>query len=124
MKKIRLVLLLQLGVLTIHAQKIDSNSTLTKVPVIEANNIRDYKGFTVKLISRVEATNYSFDIQAEKNLTRHFQNPMPFAPKGIQKKEDAYKIAQWIINEYKKTGHWENSIPPHVARQLGIDWNL
>jgi len=123
MKKIRLVLLFQLGVLITHAQKIDSDSTLTKIPVIETNNIRDYRGFTIKLVSK-NVTSYSFDILAEKNLTRHFQNPLPFAPKGIQKKEDAYKVAQWIINEYKKTGHWENLVPPHVARQLGIDWNL
>ena len=124
MKKIRLILLFQLGILITHAQKIDPNSTLTKIPVIETNNIRDYKGFTIKLVSKVEVTSYSFDILTEKNLTRHFQNPLPFAPKGIQKKEDAYKIAQWIINEYKRTGHWENLVPPHVARQLGIDWNL
>src|SRR5215813_1224520 len=122
MKKIRLLLLLQLGFFITHAQKPDSNNTFTKVPVIETNNIRGYKGFTIKLLSK-DIASYSFDIQAEKNLTHHFQNPMPFAPKGIQKKEDAYKIAQWIINEYKKTGHWENLIPPHVARQLGIEWN-
>jgi len=123
MKKIRLILLFQLGILTIHAQKIDSNNILTKVPVVEINNTRDYSGFTIKLMSQ-NVTGYSFDISGEKNLARHFQNPLPFSPKGIQKKEDAYKITQWLINEYKKTGHWENSVPPHVARQLGIDWNL
>jgi hypothetical protein len=122
MKKILLILVLHIAALIIHAQKIDSANILTKVPVAEMNNARDYSGFTIKLISK-NVTGYAFDILAEKNSARHFQNPLPFSPKGVQKKEDAYKIAQWIINEYKKTGHWENMIPPHVARQLGIEWN-
>jgi hypothetical protein len=122
MKKLLLIPVVYTATLTIHAQKIDSSKTLTKVPVTVMNNSRVYNGFTIQLTSK-NITSYSFDILAEKT-TRHFQNPMPFAPKGIQKKEDAYKIAQWIINEYKKTGHWENLIPPHVARQLGVDWSL
>ena len=122
MKKILLILVLHMAALIIHAQKIDPNNILTKVPVVEMNNTRDYSGFTIKLISK-NVTGYSFDISAEKNLARHFQNPLPFSPKGIQKKDDAYKVAQWIINEYKKTGHWENMMPPHIARELKIDWN-
>lgn len=122
MKKILLILVLHMAALIIHAQKIDPNNILTKVPVVEMNNTRDYSGFTIKLISK-NVTGYSFDISAEKNLARHFQNPLPFSSKGIQKKDDAYKVAQWIINEYKKTGHWENMMPPHIARQLKIDWN-
>jgi len=122
MKKILLILVLHMAALLVHAQKIDSNNILTKVPVVEINNTRDYSGFTIKLMSQ-NVTGYSFDISGEKNLARHFQNPLPFSPKGIQKKEDAYKIAQWIINEYKKTGHWENMVPPHVLKELKIELN-
>ena len=122
MKKILLILVLHMAAPIIHAQKIDSNNILTKVPVVEMNNTRDYSGFTIKLMSQ-NVTGYSFDISGEKNLARHFQNPLPFSPKGIQKKEDAYKIAQWIINEYKKTGHWENMVPPHVLKELKIELN-
>jgi len=122
MKKILLILFLLVAVFILHAQKIDSSNLLTKVPVVEMNNSRLYNGFTIKLISK-NITSYTFDILAENNLARHFQNPLPFARKGIQKSEDAYKVAQWIIGEYKKTGHWETMMPPHVARQLQIDWN-
>ncbi len=122
MKKILLILVLHMAALIIHAQKIDSNNILTKIPVVEMNNTRDYSGFTIKLLSK-NVTGYSFDILAEKTF-HHFQNPLAFSSKGIQKKEDAYKIAQWIINEYNKTGHWEKMIPPHIARQLKIDWSL
>lgn len=122
MKKILLILLLHTATFIIHAQKIDSTSALKNVPVVDMNNSRIYNGFTVQLISRV-GTGYAFDIVTASVATRHFQNPLPFLSKGIQKKEDAYKVAQWIINEYKRTGHWENMMPPHVARQLKIEWN-
>ena len=122
MKKILLILVLIVAGLVTHAQKIDSGNTLTKVAAVDINNSRIYNGFTITLIS-TNITSYTFDILAERNLPHHFQNPLPFAPKGIQKKEDAYKVAQWIIGEYKKTGHWETMMPPHVARQLQIDWN-
>ena len=122
MKKILLTLLLLAAVFINHAQKIDSSNTSTNDVVLAMNNSRIYNGFTIKLISK-NITSYSFDILAEKSLAHHFQNPLPFARKGIQKKEDAYKVAQWIISEYQKTGHWENMMPPHIARQLQIDWN-
>ncbi len=120
MKKILLILVLQLATLIIHAQKVDPNSIARRVPVMEMNNTRDYSGFTIQLISK-NLDRYSFDIlTGTKTMAHHFQDPLPFSPKGIQKKEDAYKIAQWMINQYKKTGHWENMMPPHVAQQLEI----
>ena len=120
MKHILLILALQLATLFIHAQKVDPNSISRRVPVIEMNNTTDYSGFTIQLISK-NLDRYSFDIlTGTKTLAHHFQDPLPFSPKGIQKKEDAYKIAQWMINRYKKTGHWENMMPPHVAQQLEI----
>ncbi len=120
MKQILLILVLQLATLIIHAQKVDPNSIARRVPVMEMNNTRDYSGFTIQLISK-NLDRYSFDIlTGTKTMAHHFQDPLPFSPKGIQKKEDAYKIAQWMINQYKKTGHWENMMPPHVAQQLEI----
>ena len=121
MKQILLILALQLAALIIYAQKIDSNSIARKVPVIEMNNTRDYSGFTIQLISK-NLARYSFDIlSGTKTLAHHFQDPLPFSPKGIQKKEDAYKIAQWMIREYKSTGHWQKIMPPHIARELKIE---
>jgi hypothetical protein len=120
MKQILLILALQLATLLIYAQKVDPNSISRRVPIIEMNNTTNYSGFTIQLISK-NLDRYSFDIlTGTKTLAHHFQDPLPFSPKGIQKKEDAYKIAQWMINRYKKTGHWENMMPPHVAQQLEI----
>jgi len=123
MKKIGLVLVLQVMIYAAYAQKQDSLIHLQKLDVTGANDSRLYSGFTIKLVSN-ETRSYHFDILSDdKSLTHHFQNPLPFSAKGIQKRDDAYKIAQWIINEYKKTGHWENMIPPHIARQLGVEFN-
>lgn len=120
MKKILLILAFQIAAFIIHAQKIDPNKMATRLPIIEMNNTRDYSGFTIKLIARNPST-YTFDIlTGTMTIAHHFQNPLAFSRKGIQKKEDAYKIAQWMINQYKKTGHWENMMPPHVAQQLAI----
>jgi hypothetical protein len=123
MKKIGLVLLLQVMIYAGYAQKQDSLIYLQKLAVADANDSRPYSGFTIKLVSN-ETRSYHFDIlSGDRSVTHHFQNPLPFSAKGIQKRDDAYKIAQWIINEYKKTSHWENMIPPHIARQLGVEFN-
>jgi hypothetical protein len=123
MKKIWLVLVLQVMIYAAYAQKQDSLIHVQKLAVADANDSRSYSGFTITLIP-TETHSYHFDILSDdKSVTHHFQNALPFSAKGIQKRDDAYKIALWIINEYHKTGHWENMIPPHIARQLGVEFN-
>jgi hypothetical protein len=122
MKKLCLALVLHLLIYGAHAQNKDSANHLRKLAVAEGNESRLYSGFKIKLFSN-QTQGYHFDISNnEKTVPRHFQNPLPFSPAGIQKKEDAFKIAQWIINTYQKTGHWENMVPPHIARRLGIEF--
>ena len=53
-----------------------------------------------------------------------FENPLPYLPRGIQKKEDAFKIAQWMIRQHAKTGHWENLMSPNIAHELKITTDL
>ena len=107
----------------VSAQARDSVVRLQKSSSVHINDAREFSGFAISLVSK-DLGNYSFDIFSDKKVfLRHFQNPLPFSPHGIQKKEDAYKIAQWIITDYKRTGHWDNMVPPHIARQLGIEIN-
>jgi hypothetical protein len=123
MKRICLTLTLQIIILSLCAQKADSAHSLQTMHGVDLNEARAYRDFTIKLTPQ-NLNNYGFDITTDtKVLTRHFQNPLPFSAHGIQKKEDAYKIAQWIINEYEKTGHWENLVPPHVLKELKIQFN-
>jgi hypothetical protein len=90
---------------------------------IPPNSVTDQKsinGFTVKLIPTIQG-GYGYDIFLNDKLVVHqFQNPIPFAPNGIQVKEDAFKVAEWMIKDFQANGQWQNSIPPHIARELKI----
>ena len=116
-------MLLQIGIFSAFSQKADSANLRRLEPVNSIRQNQEYQGYVIRLkLGNME--DYGFEILKDgSNTGHHFQNPVPFFPKGIQKKEDAYKIAQWIVNQYKKTGHWENMVPPHIMRQLGIDPN-
>lgn len=126
MKKIYLIILLQIAICTLFAQK--HQPVIVQRPEL-VNPIKDkqeYQGHTIRLMPAMPVPgsmgSYGFDIlKNNKPEVHQFQNPLPFSPKGIQKKEDAYKIAQWMIREYEKTGHWQNLVPPHVARELKIE---
>src|SRR5688500_11693946 len=105
MKRIYLLIMLQIVACTLFAQKNE--------PVNPMTDKQEYEGYTVRLMPAMAGQEstviYGFYILKDnKPVVHQFQNPLPFSPKGIQKKEDAYKIAQWMIREYKNTGHWQN----------------
>lgn len=107
---------------TASAQKLNSinpqKSTFN--PLLDK---KEYKGYVIRLKISGQSQ-FGFDILKQRSpLIIQFQNPLAFSSKGVQNKEDAYKVAQWIITEYEKTGHWEHTVPPHVVKQLGIELN-
>ena len=126
MKKICFLITLQIAVTTLFAQKHEPFNLQKHALVDAAKDTQKYQGYTIRLIPvmhRWQKTgSYGFDIIKENKAQVHqFPNPLPYLPGGVQKKEDAYKIAQWIIKEYLKTGHWQNTMPPHVANELKIE---
>ena len=126
MKKIYLLMILQITVVTLFAQKNEPVNLQRPEPVNPMKDKQEYQGYTIRLMNAMPMTgsmgSYGFDILKDnKPVVHQFQNPLPFSPKGVQKKDDAYKIAQWIIREYKHTGHWENIMPPHIAHELKIE---
>ena len=126
MKKICLLIILQIAVCTLFAQKNEPVNLQRPEPVNPMKDKQEYQGYTIRLMPAMPIPqsmgSYGFDILKDnKPVVHQFQNPLPFSPKGIQKKEDAYKIAQWMIQEYKKTGHWQNIVPPHIAHELKIE---
>jgi hypothetical protein len=122
MKKILLPMLLLLPAFNAFAQKHDSIESRTIKPFNLLRETQEYKGFVITLRAEIDKI-YGFDISLDhKAMGNGFPNPLPFS-RGIRKKEDAYKIAQWIINEHEKTGHWQHTMPPHVARELKIECN-
>ena len=94
-------------------------------PVNPQKDKMDYQGYTIRLMPALPTGesigSYGFDIlKNNKPVVHQFQSPLSTTRKGIQKKEDAYKIAQWMIREFKKNGHWRNMVPPHIANELKI----
>src|ERR1700684_3519475 len=82
---------------------------------------RIINGYTVRLIPAIGG-GFGYDILENNKIMLHqYRNPMPFSPKEIAKKEDAYKLAEWAIGDYKAHRHWSNMVPPHVARELKIE---
>lgn len=121
MKSFFFILMLQVCAICAFSQKQDSLLLQQRASVDLSTERKVYKGYTISLKAG-KTKSYEFDILKDNDhVRRQFNNPVPFFPNGIQKTEDAYKIAQWIISEYQKTGHWQNMVPPHVVRQLGID---
>jgi hypothetical protein len=79
-------------------------------------------GYTVRLTTTTTGTRgYGFNIlNANNSLVHRFPNPLPSFPKGIQNKDDAFKIAAWVIREFQAHGHWSNIVPRHVVSELNI----
>ena len=128
MKKIHLFIILQIGVCTLFAQKYEPVNVQRPEPVNPMKDKQDYQGYTIRLMPAMpkpgSMDSYGFDIFINnKPVVHQFKNPLLFSPKGIQKKEDAYKIAYWMIQEYEKTGRWQNIVPPHIAHELKIETN-
>ena len=117
---------MQIAVFTVFAQKKEPVNVTNPERVDPVSDKQEYQGYTIRLIPAMPApgsvANYGFDIlKNNKPVVHQFQNALPFSQKGIQKKEDAAKIAQWIIQDYKKTGHWQNTVPAYIAHELKIE---
>jgi len=126
MKKLCLLLLVNSLFLMLSAQKHEPVNVQRPEPVNPVKDKQEYQGYTIRLMPAMPDPetmgSYGFDILKDnKPVVHQLQNPLPFSPKGIQKKEDAYIVAQWMIREYKNTGHWQNIVPPHVAHELKIE---
>ena len=90
MKKICLLMILQIAV-AVFAQKNEPNVQRPE-PVNPMKDKQEYEGYTIRLIPAMPAPgsmgSYGFDILKDnKPVVHQFQNPLPFSPKGIQKKD-------------------------------------
>jgi hypothetical protein len=112
MKRIYLLVLASFIAVTSIAQR--------HQPVNPQKDKQNIEGFTVRL-KEAPGNTYLFDIEKEgKPVAIQLHNPFTMAQQGFQKKEDSYKVAKWLLREYKLTGHFPLMIPPHVAHELNI----
>jgi hypothetical protein len=82
---------------------------------------RNINGYTVRVVQAMHGGYGYFILQDNKPVVEQIRNPLPYSPKGIQKEEDAFKIAEWLILDYQAHGLWRHLVPPHVARELKIE---
>lgn len=120
-----LILLLAAGLYSI-GQKHSSDPTQHRKGFSLEKNKKTYEGYVIIVLPAIPGQgnigNYRFDILENNQPVFHqVQTLLPYSKKGIQNIEDAYKIAEWMVIEFKKTGRWENTIQPHVMHQLKID---
>ena len=94
-----------------------------QITVTERNDDKkEIEGFTVQLRTAPGNT-YLFDIlQGPVVLDPSLRNnPATSLTKGFATREDAFKVARWMIQRYKKDGHLPSVVPPHVLDELKIN---
>ncbi|MDP9229373.1 MAG: DUF4907 domain-containing protein [Bacteroidota bacterium] len=98
----------------------DASAQKKEPPVNWHKDKKQVDNFTIRLLPSIGNT-YGYEIQvAEITLERQYYNPFAKAPMGFRKKEDAYKVATWVIKEFKKTGRMPHHFPPNVAHELKV----
>lgn len=81
---------------------------------------REMNGYTIRLIPAPGNT-FGFSVmQGKRPVWVQLSNPFSHAPTGFKNKEDAYKLAGWIINEKATKGRLPQRIPADVAKQLNL----
>jgi|SRR5579863_7242817 len=109
---------------TVNIKKVGQVQLASRLPMF-FNDQRSINGYIVRLMkTNMGSRGYGFDIlNNSKSIVHKFPNPMPFNPKGVQNKEEAYNIAEWVIKDFQTHGHWQNVITPHIAYELNIKSN-
>lgn len=113
LKKICCLFVMLLAGMSLFAQINDPKNKLQEKKEIE--------GFMIQLKQAPHNT-YLFEI-TQNGLPlgiRPRNNPVTMTPDGFNSKEDAYKMAEWMIGQYKKTGHIPPFVPHHIAKELNI----
>lgn len=103
MKSFSWMLLLQLIASTGYSQKFE--------PVNPRVDQREFQGYLIKLIPVMGGT-YGYNILKGNELIAHqSHNPFNTSAIGLSRKEDAYKVAEWQINQYTNN---EQSLHKHI----------
>jgi hypothetical protein len=92
-------------------------------PPIMIDPVKDKKeisGYTIQLKMAPRNTVLFEIMQQGKPVYMHPMNPVSMLPEGFDTKEDAFKVAEWMIREYGKQPHFPPMVPPHVVRELKI----
>ena len=113
MKKLCLFLMLFCTTIILNAQQPPKvNGPLNQKQIL---------GMTV-MLRPAPANTWLFDIMPGKEapIPPMLNNPVTQLPEGFETPEQAFKAAEWMIKESKKTGHFVPFIPMHIAMEIGL----
>ena len=103
----------------LHAQS--PNVQSKRHLLVQLDPLRDkleYNGYSIRLIPTIDGY-YGYDItKGGKMIVHQFQNPLPGS--GLSNREDAFAVAEWMTEQYIKTGHVFPVIPPDIQKQLKL----
>jgi hypothetical protein len=89
-------------------------------PIDPGKDQKVVQGYIVRLRPGINLT-YLFDILQNGKLVHEASpNILNTTIEGYDSKEQAYDVAEWVIDEYKKAGRIPSTIPPHIATQLKL----
>ena len=100
--------------ITIHAQQNDG---------FDKKNKMEINGYTIHLVP-LPSNTFGFTVQnGKKPVWVQLKNPFNYSHQGFKNKTDAFKVAEWVMNE-DKNGRPPRNIPLSVAKQLNITSGL
>lgn len=113
MKKISLILLLQMIMGMLHAQQ----HPMLLDPI---NDKKEKNGYSI-LLKMAPGNTVLFDLlKGQQPVFKQAMNPVTMLPQGFSSKEEAFKVAEWMIDKYGAQGHFPPLVPPDVARKLNV----
>lgn len=118
-------MLLQVAMCALFAQKNEIEREQIPLHFNPMKDNKSYKGYSIRLIPALpnpqSIFSYGFIILKDNiPVANRYKNSIPSLTTGIQNKKDAYKIAKWMINDYKMTGFWKDTLSVQDAQEIKI----
>ena len=106
-------MLLQMGAAVIFAQQ--------KPLLIDfVKDKKEKSGYTIQL-KTARGNTISFDLlKAGRPVFNQPMNPVTMLPMGFVTKNDALKVAEYMIDQYGKQGKFPQILPPNVSAILNL----
>ncbi len=117
MKKTLTLIALVLSAHTIFAQQ--KNAFIDSV-----KDSREFNGYNIQL-KAAPGNSFLFNLlKGAKPVFNPPINPLTRSPLGFARKEDAYRLAMWMVAQYGKSGQFPMLLPPELAKQLNLQTNI
>ena len=75
----------------------------------------EYQGFTIRLVPSLDGY-FGYQILKGRQVLK-LQDQSSTPHEYLEKREDAFKAAKWMVDQYVATGHMPANLPPAMPRQ-------